>query len=137
EDLCNSVDSIDPSNMNYPSIAIGDLAGKQKVTRTVTNVSDKTSTYFSRVDAPEGVKVKVNKKTLTLKPGESAKFTVTFSRGDAAFSEYQFGSLTWEDLNGHKVTSPLAIKPVALAMDDEDTAKGSDEGMKLSGKVGY
>lgn len=137
EDLCNSVESIDPSNMNYPSIAIGDLAGKQEVTRTVTNVSDKTTTYFSRIEDPKGVDVKIDTKSLTLKPGESADFTVTFTRTDAAFSEYQFGSLTWEDLNGHKVTSPLAIQPVALAMDDEVTADGADEGMELNGKVGF
>ncbi|WP_416072067.1 hypothetical protein [Streptomyces sp. ME18-1-4] len=32
----------DPSDLNHPTISIGDLAGKQTVTRTVTNVGDAT-----------------------------------------------------------------------------------------------
>jgi subtilisin family serine protease len=135
--LCDSTESIDPSDMNYPSIAIGDLAGDQKVTRTVTNVSSKTSTYFPEVDAPSGVTVKVNKKSLTLKPGQSKKFTVTFSRTDAAFDEYVFGSLTWEDVNGHTVRSPLAVQPVALATDTEVTGEDAEGELELSGVAGY
>ena len=35
---------IDPSDLNYPSIAVGDLAGTQTVTRTVTNITQRAST---------------------------------------------------------------------------------------------
>ena len=34
---CSSI-AIDPSDLNVPSIAIGDLVGTQTVTRKVTNV---------------------------------------------------------------------------------------------------
>ena len=132
-DLCNSVDAIDPSNLNYPSIAVGALAGSQEITRTVTNVSSVTSTYFPIIEAPEGLKVSVDKKSLTIRPGDSATFTLTVSRTDAAFNEYTFGSLTWQDLNGHKVRSPLVFQPVALATSSEVTGEGADGELDLSG----
>ncbi len=136
-DLCNSVDAIDPSNLNYPSIAVGALAGSQEITRTVTNVSSVTSTYFPIIEAPEGLKVSVDKKSLTIRPGDSATFTLTVSRTDAAFNEYTFGSLTWQDLNGHKVRSPLVFQPVALATSSEVTGEGADGELDLSGVAGY
>ncbi len=37
--------TIDPSNLNVASIAIGDLAGAQTVTRGVTNVGSVAATY--------------------------------------------------------------------------------------------
>src|SRR5690606_28439227 len=36
---CAELPDIDASDLNYPSIAIGDLAGTQTVTRTVTDVT--------------------------------------------------------------------------------------------------
>ncbi|GAA4909492.1 hypothetical protein GCM10023223_29490 [Stackebrandtia albiflava] len=136
-DLCDAYPAIDPSDLNYPSVAIGDLAGTQKVTRTVTNVSDKTSTYFPIIEAPEGVKVTVNKKSLTLRPGKSATFTLTITRTDASFNEYVFGSLTWKDFYGHEVRSPIAVQPVALAVDSEVTGEGTDGDLSLDGVAGY
>lgn len=135
--LCDSVDEIDPSNLNYPSIAVGALAGSQEITRTVTNVSSVTSTYFPIIEAPEGLKVSIDKKSLTIRPGDSATFTLTVSRTDAAFNEYTFGSLTWQDLYGHSVRSPLVFQPVALATDTELTAEGTDGELELSGVSGY
>jgi len=136
-DLCDSVDAIDPSNMNYPSIAVGDLAGKQLITRTVTNVSSKTSTYFPIIEAPAGLKVSVDKKSLTLRPGASATFTLTVTRTDAAFNKYAFGSLTWKDLYGHEVRSPLVVQPVALATASEVNATGTSGDLALSGVSGF
>ena len=57
QDVCDVVGSIDPSNLNYPSIAVGDLAGKQTLTRTVTNVTNQASVYVPTVQAPPGFKV--------------------------------------------------------------------------------
>ncbi len=47
--------SNDPSNLNYPSIGVAQLAGSQTVTRTVTNVGPR-ATYRSSVDAPAGLR---------------------------------------------------------------------------------
>ena len=46
---------LDPSNFNTPSIAIGDLIGVQTVTRTVTNVDRRRSTYNVSVAGMVGV----------------------------------------------------------------------------------
>src|SRR5262249_50619512 len=49
---CDLVGSIDPSNLNYPSLGVGDLTGKQTLTRTVTNVTRQASVYFPQIKAP-------------------------------------------------------------------------------------
>ncbi|GLZ82108.1 hypothetical protein Afil01_69150 [Actinorhabdospora filicis] len=122
--ICETVGSIDPSDLNYPSIAIGQLVGQQTVTRTVTNVSNKTETYFSTVEAPAGIKIAVDKKSIVLRPGQSATFKVTITRTDAAANKYAFGALTWKALQGHTVRSPIVVKPVNLSAPSEATGTG-------------
>ena len=96
--------SFDGSDLNLPSIGIGELVGTQTVTRTVTNVDDdstrrhrrKPSVYKVEVEAPPGIDVEVSPRKLVLLPGESAEYTVTFTaNGDARIDEFAFGSLTW------------------------------------------
>ena len=106
--------SFDASDLNVPSIAIGNLAGVQTVHRTVTNVDDASATYNASVAAPAGITVEVSPSSLTLDPGESGDFTVTFTRTTAALNAYVGGQLTWTD-GTHSVRSPLVIRPVALA----------------------
>jgi len=48
---CTGVTPMDPSNLNVASIAIGDMAGTQTVTRTVTNVSGKKLTVSAAVNS--------------------------------------------------------------------------------------
>jgi len=106
--------SLDPSDLNYPSISIGALAGVQTIKRKVTNVGP-AGTYNVSVDAPAGVDVIVDPPTLTLAKGQTKTYEVTFTTsGSATLNAYTFGSLTWSD-GSHNVTSPIAIKPVALA----------------------
>src|SRR5262249_41989885 len=109
EDICAIVGSIDPSDLNYPSIGIGDLAGEQTVTRTVSNVSTLSSTYVAKVQAPAGFTVTVNPPTIVVGPGKSASYQVTVKRTTAAFGTWAFGSLSWLDLRGHGVRSPIAV----------------------------
>ena len=116
--------AIDPSDLNYPSIAIGAMAGSQTVTRTVTNVSGHYSIYIADVQAPTGIKVTVNPKLLVIPPGKSRSFTVKFTRSTAALDTYSFGALTWFD-GFHTVRSPLAIRPVALAAPPQVTSNGA------------
>jgi hypothetical protein len=120
---CPSI-AIDPSDLNYPSITIGDLAGVQKITRTVTNVGE-AGTYTVSVQAPAGVSATVEPSTLTLAKGGKATYTVTFTtQNGAAFNQYGYGSLTWS--NGKQsVRSPLAIRPVRLAAPASVSGNGS------------
>ena len=75
---------IDPSDLNYPTIAVGDLAGKQTVTRTVTNATNQASVYVPKVQAPAGFTVKVTPAVLTVLPRRSATYKVEITRTTAA-----------------------------------------------------
>ena len=127
---------IDPSDLNYPSISIGELAGTQTVTRTVTNVGP-AGTYNVSVDAPPGIDVVVSPASLTLASGESASYTVTFTTlGSATIGAYTNGSLTWSD-GVHHVTSPLVVRPVQLAAPDELSSFGTDGSLSYDVTFGY
>lgn len=128
---CDRVGTIDPSDLNYPSIAVGDLAGSQTVTRYVRNVESKTATYKARVQQPTGVKVSVSPSTITVKPGETKKFTVTFTRSAAQMNQYGFGALTWQGNRGQVVRSPLAIRPVALAASTSEIKSAATSGSEV------
>jgi len=104
---------IDPSDLNMASIAVGDLAGTQTVTRTVTNVSGKKLVVTASVTST-GFTADVSPATLTLNPGESQSFTVTFTRTTAALNAYTGGQLYWTG-GGYTVRSPIVVRPVALA----------------------
>lgn len=114
---------IDASDLNQASIAIGSLAGKQSVTRTVTNVSGTTATYTAGVSGLSGIDTVVTPSTLTVAPGQSATFTVEFTRSTAPFNQYAQGHLTWTDGGTHSVRSPVAVRPVAAAVPAEVTVQ--------------
>ena len=63
--------SLDPSDFNVASIAIGDLAGVQTVTRKVTNVGAATATYTASVTGMAGFTVVVSPASLTLRTGRN------------------------------------------------------------------
>jgi len=126
--------SFDPSDLNVPSIAIGDLAGIQKVTRTVTNVGSSNATYTASVAGLAGITATVNPASLTIQPGKSKSFTVTFTRTTATLNAYAGGQLTWSD-GIHSVRSPLVVKPVPLAAPAEVSSNGA--AISYAVKFGY
>ena len=137
-DVCDQTGSIEPNQLNYPSIAFGALPGKASVTRTVTNVTKQWDVYFGDVKAPAGYTVSVSPKVLLVAPGGTATFTVTVTRTTAAFNTYGFGSLTWVDLFGqHKVTSPIAIQASALSAPSEVSGTGTTGSTPIAVKAGY
>jgi subtilisin family serine protease len=114
---------IDPSDLNQPNIAIGELAGSQTVTRTVTNVGP-AATYNVSVDAPAGIDVAVSPSSITLAKGESASYEVTFTTTPTAtIGATVFGSLTWSH-GPHNVRSQLVVTPVQLAAPSEVLGSG-------------
>jgi hypothetical protein len=115
--------SLDPSDFNGASIAIGDLAGIQTVTRRVTNVGSGAATYSASVSGMSGVNVSVNPSSLSLNPGETGTFEVTFTVTSAALNAYTGGQLTWSD-GTHDVRIPLVVRPVALAAPREVSGSG-------------
>ena len=115
--------SLDASDMNVPSIAIGDLAGIQTVRRRVTNVGGTHATYTPAVSGLAGITVAVSPSSLALAPGESKAFTVTFTRTTAALNAYTGGHLTLSD-GQHDVRIPLVVRPVALAAPTQVSGTG-------------
>lgn len=127
---------IDPSNLNQASIAIGELAGIQEVTRRVTNVGT-AGTYTVSVAAPSGVSVQVTPSTLTLASGASANYTVKFTTQDTAtFGINLFGSLTWSD-GAHSVRSPIVVKPVRLAAPTTVAGTGASGSLNYNVTFGF
>ena len=121
--------AIDASDLNLASIAIGDLAGAQTVTRKVTNVGP-AGTYNVSISEPTGVDVQVTPSSLTFGAGETKTFSVTITRETAPFGTYKFGSLTWSD-GTHAVRSPIAVRPVGIS------APGSFSGTGTSGTTTF
>ena len=110
--------SLDPSDLNLPSIGIAELAGSQTVTRTVTSVANNqgNKSFTVSVDAPPGIDVSVTPKTVKLKQGESASYQVTFTATEGAvLDEWAFGSLTWTHGGEYSVRSPIAVRPVSFS----------------------
>jgi subtilisin family serine protease len=106
--------SLDPSDLNVPSIAIGEMAGTQTVTRKVTNVGSGQATYSASVSGMAGITVVVTPATLTVPRGATASFTVSFTRTTAALNAYAGGYLSWTH-GTDVVRIPMVVRPVALA----------------------
>jgi hypothetical protein len=124
----------DASDLNYPSIAVAELAGSQTVTRTVTSVAmeNAATTYNVSVEAPDGFSVTVEPSTLTLRRGESATYTVTILNEAAPIDQWRFGELTWTSSRArgpggtnYAVRSPIAVR--ASMFNAPESVEGSGE----------
>ena len=128
---------IDTSDLNQPNITIGELAGSQTVTRTVTSVSGVNHTYVADVVAPPGVDVVVEPAELTLSKGESATYSVTFTAADDVVPDvYAFGTLTWNH-GPHSVASVLTVRPLAVAAPAQVNGSGTDGSLSYDLAFGY
>jgi subtilisin family serine protease len=132
--LSNAGYSLDASDLNVASIAIGDMAGVQTVTRKVTNVGSSTATYTPATTGLTGITANVSPGSLTIAPGQTKSYTVMFTRTDAPLGSYVGGQLTWTD-GTHNVRIPVVIRPVALAAPAEVSGTGDD--INYSVKFGY
>jgi subtilisin family serine protease len=138
--LQNAGFSLNPSDLNVASLAIGDLAGTETLTRKVTNVTNTAGTYNATVTGMSGVTALVTPSSLTLAPGETGSFTVAFTRTTAALNQYSTassGQLTWTQTAGgsHSVRIPIVTRPVAIAAPPEVT--GTSSGITYDLKTGY
>ncbi|MBI5353220.1 MAG: S8 family peptidase [Chloroflexi bacterium] len=111
--------SLDPSDMNVPSISIGAMAGEQTVTRTVTNVSGRETYSFSYIGL-DGITVTPAQPSFILNKGQSTTLSVTFTTNGAALNTYVGGYIFWRGSKGqHVVRIPVLLKPVAMGVPTE------------------
>lgn len=112
----------DPSQLNYPSIAIGELQGSQTVFRTVTDVSGAGGNYTVSLEGLEGLDVSVEtyngegqlteSNNVVVAQGGQAAYGVTFEKNsDAVIGEWEFGAITLTGEDGKEVRSPIAVMP--------------------------
>lgn len=129
--------AVSGGGLNAPSIFLGSLVGSDRVDRTVTNVSSRSETYVARVTGVRGVDVSVTPSSLLLAPGESADFTVTFNARKAAhYERFAAGALTWRGSHGHRVTTPVVVRPQYLRAPAEVTAKRADRTTDVVARAG-
>jgi hypothetical protein len=131
--------SLDPADLNLPSIGIGELPGVKTIKRKVTNVAKRGSgLYAVSVEAPNGFSDHVSPERLFLHPGQTAEYEVTITNETAPAGEWRFGSLTWtETRKGYKVRSPMAVNAVAISAPDSVTGTGSNGTAQFDVTFGY
>ncbi len=137
---CDWLDSIgfptDPSDLNVPSIGIGNLAGTQTIVRTLTNVSSRTKSFQASVKKPHGYTVTISPKKIRLAPGESATVEITITNKKARINQWAFGSVTWHG-GGYQVTSPIAVKAALFSAPDNIAGSGTDGSASFDVNFGY
>ena len=136
------IPTFDASDFNYASIAIGSLAGQQKVTRTVTQTWKEKADWVPVINAPTGFTVSVSPSHAVLRKGQSATFTYTVTRTTATLGDYAFGTVTMRDrLADQKANPPMvsqiAVRPVALSVPGEIAGSGTSGSTSFSGTAGY
>ena len=120
-DTDTGVGPIDPSDYNAASIAIGNLAGSQTVTRKVTAV--KGGSYRTTISVP-GVTATVNPSVLNFaSAGETRTVTITLAPDTAPASATVFGSLKFEGA-GTLARLPIVVVPQAAAAPATVTGTG-------------
>jgi subtilisin family serine protease len=131
------IPALDASDLNQPSLAVGDLAGVQTLHRTVTNVGGSAANYTANVVAPAGFVVNVTPAAFSIPAGGTQGFDVAITRTDAApLNTYRFGSLTWSD-GSHSVKSPIVVRPVAIAAPAQLNLTGTSGATSYQIRTGY
>jgi hypothetical protein len=100
--------SIDPSDYNAPSIAVGELVGSKTVTRRVTAVTP--GIYTAQLSVP-GVTASVTPSVLRLgRRGQTKTIKIKLSRRSAPLGVTAFGSLSLRGA-GTVARLPIAVTP--------------------------
>ncbi len=129
--------SLDPSDLNLPSIGVGALPGKQTVTRSVTNVSGKFSRYKASFHAPPGYRLEIKPKQLNLKPGQTKSYMVTITNKTASPGDWQFGWIKWTDQHKHVARSPVVVRGSAVVAPEDIAGTGESGSTDFDVTFGY
>lgn len=126
-------ESIDPADLNYPSIAVGQLPGSRTVSRTFTAVTP--GTYTVDVQVP-GFAVTTSASALTFAAaGEKQTLDITFTRDSATLAAWSSGFVT---LTGPEtVRMPVALRPVSVAAPAEVSGSGAAGSVDVTVGAGF
>ena len=124
------------ADLNQPSIAVERLANERTISRSVTNVGEAAETYTANVVPPSGIGVTVNPPSITVAPGETVTFDVTFTFQSGPLDQWRFGSLTWES-GSHSVYSATAVRPITITAPAEVTDFGASGSLSFPVEFGY
>lgn len=102
---------IDASDLNVPSIAIGDLYGAQTLTRTLTNVSGTSGVWHASVEGLEGLDVTVSPERIRPVKGGSAEVSITITDESATAGEWSTGAILWSGPGQRTVRVPVVVRP--------------------------
>jgi subtilisin family serine protease len=124
------------TDLNLPSIGLGQLITGDTVHRRVTNVGP-PATFTADVTPPPNVDVFVEPPSLTLTTGQSADFTLRFVDNGTELDAWNFGRLTWSDGASQRVTSPISVQAVTLRAPPELYLTGAGGSTKMPVAYGY
>ncbi len=127
----------DARNLNYPSIAVDQVASEVTVTRTVTSVARGWKHYRADIDAPEGYEVEVSPRSFWIKKGQTRTFEVTVRNVSGVPDQWAFGDITWKSWSGYKVRSPLAVSGAVIDVADSVSVTGTEGSSSLEVGFGY
>ncbi|CAN6482574.1 unnamed protein product [Victoria cruziana] len=97
-----------PSDLNLPSITIGDLQGQRSVWRNATNVASETETYLCSVLPPSGVEVRVLPSFFTIAPQETQHLEIRLNVIQP-LNVFSFGEIVLIGSLDHIVRLPLTV----------------------------
>lgn len=106
-----SKNPIDASDLNVPSIAMGDLYGSQTVTRTLKNVGGNNGEWTARVEGMEGMDVAVSPKIIKPKRGAEQDVKVTVTTAGAPAGQWATGHIVWTGPAKQEVRIPVVARP--------------------------
>lgn len=137
---CTAIGSQSGTDINLPSIAIGQLVGSQSVSRTFRSVATGSVTWTPSVEGLAGIDVSLPA-PVTITAGDEVTWTVTFTQDDAALGAWVDGAIVWAagDGSGRRVRVPVVVRPRQLAFPSvvTGTATGAATTLNWDVKSGY
>ncbi|MFF2328629.1 MULTISPECIES: S8 family peptidase [unclassified Streptomyces] len=118
------VPPVDPSDLNYPSIATPQLVGSKTVTRTLT--ATRAGVYQASAQVP-GIDVEVKPSTVRFThAGQTAKVKITLTLTTGRSDHLVTGSLTWNSPGHSSVRSPIAVTPYPVLAPERVVGSGPE-----------
>jgi len=136
DELLASGFSLQPADLNQPSISVSRLTSTRTITRRVTNVTNTAETYTAQIVLPSGIDVQVTPSSLTVGAGQTAQYDVTLTYQSGPLDIYRFGSLTWVS-DDHSVRSVLSVQPLSVSAPGEVISFGGSGSVTFPVEFGY